>query len=150
FMDDSTPSGNGIAAGALLRLGHLLGETRYLDAAERTLRAAWHSMQNSPAAHNALLSALEDYLSPPAQVIIRAAGSDLSTWRKACKAECPPFADIFPIPSGCGDLPGLLAERKPLDTPVAYICEGHTCRAPVTNLDLLRENLNNSGREQGR
>ena len=31
----------GHAAHALQRLGFLLGETRYLDAAERTLRAAW-------------------------------------------------------------------------------------------------------------
>ena len=34
FADEATPSGNGIAAQALARLGWLLGETRYLDAAE--------------------------------------------------------------------------------------------------------------------
>ena len=31
------PSGNGVAACALQRLGHLLGEFRYLQAAERSL-----------------------------------------------------------------------------------------------------------------
>src|SRR5207253_4819205 len=40
FSDDATPSGNGVAASVLLRLGNLLGEPRYLAAAERTLRAA--------------------------------------------------------------------------------------------------------------
>ena len=34
FADDALPAGNGIAAHALGRLGHLLGESRYLDAAE--------------------------------------------------------------------------------------------------------------------
>ena len=41
LADESVPSGNGIAAFGLQRLGFLLGETRYLDAAERTLCAAW-------------------------------------------------------------------------------------------------------------
>src|SRR6185437_2287782 len=39
FSDDATPSGNAVAARALLALGALLAEPRYLDAAERTLRA---------------------------------------------------------------------------------------------------------------
>ena len=33
--DNATPSGNGIAVLSLQRLGHVLGETRYLEAAER-------------------------------------------------------------------------------------------------------------------
>ncbi|MEJ0100860.1 MAG: hypothetical protein WDO12_14610 [Pseudomonadota bacterium] len=41
FTDDATPSGNAIAAQALQKLGWLLGEPRYLAAAERTLQAAW-------------------------------------------------------------------------------------------------------------
>ena len=36
--DNATPSGNGVAAIALQRLGHLIGEPRYLAAAERALR----------------------------------------------------------------------------------------------------------------
>ena len=51
--DDAIPSGNGVAAQALLRLGHLLGETRYLDAAERTLMASaapWRSIPRLTAA----------------------------------------------------------------------------------------------------
>jgi len=40
FSDDAIPAGNGIAARALIRAGYLLGETRWLEAAERTLRAS--------------------------------------------------------------------------------------------------------------
>ena len=43
--DSATPNGNGIAGVALQKLGHILGEPRYLQAAERTLKsysiAAW-------------------------------------------------------------------------------------------------------------
>ena len=58
------PSGNGVAAITLQRLGHLLGEHRYVDAAERTLRSAWKAMDEYPHGHVTLLTALEEYLSP--------------------------------------------------------------------------------------
>ena len=38
LTDSSTPSGNALAATALLRLGKLLGRSDYLDAAERDAR----------------------------------------------------------------------------------------------------------------
>ncbi len=48
FSDEAVPSGNGVAASVLCRLGLLLGEVRYLDAAERTLKAASAVMQQYP------------------------------------------------------------------------------------------------------
>ncbi len=51
FSDEAVPAGNAIAAQALTRLGLLLGETRYLDAAAKTLRAAWPALQHYPHAH---------------------------------------------------------------------------------------------------
>ena len=36
--DNATPSGNGVAAQALITLGHLASEPRYVDAAERAVR----------------------------------------------------------------------------------------------------------------
>ncbi|MGD9842003.1 MAG: thioredoxin domain-containing protein, partial [Steroidobacteraceae bacterium] len=51
FSDEATPAGNAIAAQCLLRLGYLLGEPRYLAAAEQTLRADWIALQDHPAAH---------------------------------------------------------------------------------------------------
>ena len=60
-----------VAAQALTRLGLLLGETRYLDAAARTLRAAWSALQQYPHAHCSLLIALEEHLEPIDVVIVR-------------------------------------------------------------------------------
>ncbi len=67
WQDESVPSGNGVAARALQALGHLVGETRYLDAAERTLRAAWPLVGEHPRAYASLLRALRESLEPPAQ-----------------------------------------------------------------------------------
>ena len=51
FSDDAIPSGNGVGAFVLQRMGHLLGEPRYLQAAERTLRAAWPMLEKFPQGH---------------------------------------------------------------------------------------------------
>ena len=144
FMDDALPAGNGIAASVLLQLGHLLGEQRYLDAAERTLRVAWDSMTHFPSAHNALLTALEDYLCPARQIILRGDVTSLVEWRRKCREYSNPYTYLYAIPGDETKLPGLLTERKALSSPVAYICEGHVCLEPVTRLDFIAENLNNS------
>ena len=58
--DNATPSGNGVAAYALQRLGHLLGEPRYLEAAERTLKAFKPMLERQASAHTSLCLALEE------------------------------------------------------------------------------------------
>jgi hypothetical protein len=144
LLDDALPAGNGVAAAVLLELGHLLGEPRYLEAAERTLKTAWPSIVRYPSAHNTLLHALEDYLRPPRQVIIRAGTAELETWRRQAQSLAPPLTRIYPIPADAIALPGMLNDRRAGNAPVAYICAGHQCLAPVTRLDLLSENLKNS------
>jgi uncharacterized protein YyaL (SSP411 family) len=137
--DDALPAGNAIAAKVFGRLGHLLGETRYLDAAENTLRAAWTPMQQSPYAHTGMLLALEEYLYPVQTVVIRAGDDDeLATWRDTVARGYAPRRMVFAIPADCASLPGLLAERRASDGPVAYVCEGTSCRAPVTSMKELR------------
>src|SRR5690606_23428826 len=81
FTDEALPAGNAIAARALTRLGLLLGETRYLDAAARTLRAAWPMLDRYPQAHGALLLALEDHLELPTIVIVRGEAREAAQWR---------------------------------------------------------------------
>ncbi|HJU41144.1 MAG TPA: thioredoxin domain-containing protein, partial [Tahibacter sp.] len=71
WLDESTPSGNGVAARVLLRLGHLVGDTRWLDAAERTLRAASGMLADYPHACATLLVALDEWLHPRTHVVVR-------------------------------------------------------------------------------
>ncbi len=141
MTDDSTPSGNGVAATVLGRLGHLLGETRYLRAAERVLHAAREGIERFPHAHTALLVALEEHLDPPEVVIIRAEPDALESWRARADAGYAPRRVVMAIPNDAADLPALLAERAPRDAPVAYICEGHVCDAPLTEFTAFHARL---------
>jgi len=143
YMDDALPAGNGIAAYVLGRLGHLLGEERYIQASERSLKAAWPSILGYPSAHNALLLALEEYLKPPRSIIIRGDEASMKTWQNKCRQLSSPFGSTICILKSKQSLPDFLSNYKPLENTVAYICEGHQCSAPITQLDLLAENLNN-------
>ena len=140
FADDALPAGNGIAAQALGRLGHLLGESRYLDAAERTIRAGWKSIARLPHAHTAMLLAVEEFLYPPQTTVLRGPPESLSAWARRCRAHYAPRRLVAAIPSEAPEPRGLLAARRPSAAgPVAYVCEGHRCDAPITRYEALDE-----------
>ena len=135
YSDDATPSGNGIAASTLSRLGHLLGEPRFLEAAERTLGNAREEIKRVPHAFCTLLEALEEQLSPPEMIIIRGSGESLEQWRRNASGCFAPGRFIVAIPEDERQLPGLLEQRKAEDKTLAYICQGTQCKAPIRSLD---------------
>ena len=140
FADESVPSGNGFAASMLIRLGYLLGETRYLDAAERTLRAGWAAIQDYPQAHMSLANALEDFLSALQIVVIRGEASSAAHWASVLGRLYAPTRMIFAIPNDA-QLPPALTAKRPGETTVAYLCTGMTCTAPLTNLEEVTRAL---------
>ena len=135
YMDESLPSGNGVAARALLKLGHLVGEPRYLDAAERTLRAAWATLSELPHACPALLLALGDFLAPPPHVVIRYRDENAArSWRDALAHS---RADAYFIAADADALPGALARQEAAAPVVAYLCRGTSCDPPLTRRDAF-------------
>ena len=137
FSDEALPAGNAIAAQALTRLGLLLGETRYLDAAAKTLRAAWPALQHYPHAHTALLVALEEHLEPPEIVIVRGDAKEAESWRDELGKVYAPRRLVFAVPANASALPAAIADKKPLEETAAYVCRGMTCSAPVRSLAAL-------------
>ena len=140
FADESVPSGNGVAASMLTRLGFLLGETRYLDAAERTLRAAWTGIKDYPQAHMSLVNALEDFLSALQILVVRGEASSAAHWASVLAKLYAPTRMIYAIPNDA-QLPPALAAKRQGETTVAYLCSGMTCSAPLENLEEVTRAL---------
>jgi uncharacterized protein YyaL (SSP411 family) len=135
FVDESLTSGNGVAARALSKVGHLVGDPRYLDAAERTLRAGWDALLDHPHACCAMLLALGEFLDPPAHVVVRYRDAGAaSTWREALDAAARP-PDAYFVPTDAADLPGVLARQQTSSDVVAFLCKGTTCDPPLGTLD---------------
>lgn len=141
FTDEAMPSGNACAAYALGRLGYLLAEPRYLEAAEHTIRAAWPYLKQFAATHSTLLLAVEDYLFPPQIIILRGMGDSLRTWQATCQKEYDPRRICLAIPTTAIDLPPCLAEKVPHEETIAYMCSGQQCYAPITNWEELQSVL---------
>ncbi|MEA3292658.1 MAG: thioredoxin domain-containing protein, partial [Pseudomonadota bacterium] len=142
-LDDAIPSGNGVAASLLVRLGHLLGEPRYLEAAERTFSLFGSELQNQPAAYGSLTLALEALQEPAPVIVIRGPASSLPRWQSRLAEHYTPGQVVLAIPADAPNLPGLLAERRPsgeMET-TAYLCRGTHCRLPISGLEQLVEDL---------
>ena len=141
FADDSMPAGNGVAASVLCRMGYLMGELRYLKAAERTLEAGWTSMREYGPGHMSMLNALDDFLASTEILIIRGDATDGERWARSLRALYAPNRLIFAIPRDTENLPSALADKASGPTTTAYLCTGMTCSAPLTDLGELARKL---------
>ena len=146
LSDEATPAGNGIAAFVLQRMGYLLGETRYLTAAERTLRAAWPALEKYPQAHTSLLLALEELVNPTEIVILRGSSSPIEAWQRELAKLYAPRRLVLAIPADASGLPPALKDKAPKAEPIAYICRGTTCSAPINSLSALTQDLGDGAR----
>jgi uncharacterized protein YyaL (SSP411 family) len=145
LADEAVPSGNGIAAFALQRLGFLLGESRYLIAAEQTLRGAWQAIAEYPHGHVSLIAALEEFLHHPEIIVIRGDDMEIERWRDSAAKLYAPRRLVFAIDASETQLPGALADRKPIaGETIAYKCVGTHCDLPVTSWEALAEQLSES------
>jgi len=141
FADDATPAGNGIAAFVFQRMGHLLAEPRYLQAAEHTLRAAWPSLEKFPHAHTTLSIALDELLHPPETLILRGPRAEITNWARELHKLYAPRRMVLAVPGDAQDLPAALEEKASRGSAVAYVCHGSTCSAPIDSLGALVSRL---------
>jgi len=144
YADEAIPAGNGIAAHALLRLGYLLAESKYIRAAERTIHAAWSSIAEAPSLYNALLLALEELLMPTQIVVIRATAEKLNEWQHVCQKNYAPRRMVLAIENNVTGLPEALDIHKSASDPIAYICNGQHCETPIKDLEQLKLAMNHT------
>ncbi|MES2353289.1 MAG: thioredoxin domain-containing protein [Pseudomonadota bacterium] len=134
--DNATPSGNGIAALALIRLSYITGNMDYSAAAERTLRLFYPDMSRQLSGYSSLLMAVEERLNPTQVVIIRGQNAELPLWRDAMRKQYRPTVLTLFLPNDIADLPASLA--KPVKDHVnAWVCRGVTCLSPVETIAKL-------------
>ena len=130
--DNATPAGNGIAAQSLIALGHWLSEPRYLDSAERTVRAFGRELAVRPDGFSSLLIALEACLEPPTMLLLRGDDEASLSWQRRIESRYRPSLHTLNLSRQQG-LPGALA--KPHDAAsgavTAWICRGTACLPPL-------------------
>jgi uncharacterized protein YyaL (SSP411 family) len=153
LTDSSTPSGNALAATALLRLGRLLGRTDYLDAAERTMTAALPIMERVPMAAGQMLLALDRQVGPRHELVLVGdmARDDMKAAIALIQRRYLPRAVLAvrdssssdPAGAQSGHLNEIFAGKESLDgQPVLYVCQNFACQSPATGLESIEAKLN--------
>ena len=139
--DTATPSGNGVAAHALQRLGHLLGEPRYIEAGERAIRAFYEGLHRSSSGHVSLLGALEEALVPPRIVVLRGRADAIAPWHARISGAYRPDTLVVAVPHGLAGLPAALDKGAADDGErvSAWLCQGVSCLPPVFELAGLEQ-----------
>ncbi len=139
YTDDAIPNGNGVAAFALTRLGYLLSESRYLDAAEGTLKNACAAINQAPSAHCTMLKALDEYLQPPQTVVIRGEEAELAVLKSRINQRYVAQRQCYFIQADEADLTVSLKDKKAESSPVAYVCNGMQCLSPLKRDSITNE-----------
>jgi uncharacterized protein YyaL (SSP411 family) len=140
--DDATPSGAAVAVRALQQLGHLTGNRRYLEAAERALLAAAGEMEAAPAEHCTFLQSFAEYRLPPAQAILRGPSAALTAWQTQLSQHYLSGITVYAADSAQRNLPETLALPLPDkaaqgDTVLAYVCHAGRCAPAVSDVPAL-------------
>ncbi len=137
-QDNATPSGNGIAAQALLRLALLTGNTEYETAVQRCLKLFFPALQQAASYHSSLCTALAECLQPASLLVLR--GDEAAAWQAAlCKRYLPGVMTIA-LADDAVDLPQTL-DKPHGATTTAWLCTGTQCLAPITSFDELLKQL---------
>jgi len=144
LMDDALPSGNGTAALALNRLGHLWAEPRYSIAAERALDAAEGAVMSAPEAHGALLLAWDELRRGLELVIVRGERSAAIPLVRAAGRYFTPHRLIFQLPGDAAP-PAATAGQTSASGALAaaWVCADQRCLPPVYDERSLMDRLGN-------
>jgi uncharacterized protein YyaL (SSP411 family) len=140
MLDSSTPSGGGLAAMALLRLGKLTGKGEYLDTVERALVASTRLMERAPLGTGQLLLVLDAWLGPAAELVILS-GDDAAEnealladlRRRFLPGKVLACRDRSSSDRRSAALEGIFAGKQPTRPgPTLFVCRDFACEAPVS------------------
>ena len=147
--DGSIPSGNGMAAYALLRLARMTGNPKWRQVAVETIQWAIPFVQRSPLACGQMLLAIDLFLAPSQEILLLLPDSQNPGDLEICLSDYwLPYASTICATENeldrCQSLmPEVLAGKKVIDDrPTLYLCEGFACQAPTTDLALMKTRLN--------
>jgi uncharacterized protein YyaL (SSP411 family) len=159
FYDGSTPSATSVAAGVLLRLAVLTGDSKYRQKAEKILQLYCPHAEKAPDQFANLLCLLDYYLAEQSEIAFLFDGSH-SDWQPLLYLIHSYFLPatihaVKSVPKGAAadkkksskqksllDKSPLFKDRSLVEgKPTAYLCRNYSCERPITEKSLLEQKL---------
>lgn len=146
IYDGATPSGNSVSAMNLLRLARLTGEHELEGKAHELLNAFGHSIQNYPRGYSFSLTALQFAQSQTQEIVIVSEKKDSArAMLDIINEEYRPFTVTMLRSNETKDIEKLapfVAGYSAIDgKATAYICTNYSCKAPITDIDVFKNEL---------
>ena len=139
YMDESLPSGNSIAIGALMELYELTGLTKYIEAVENAINSAHDSLNRSNSSHSSLLLVAPRTDSSKRLIIIRSEERNLSDNQNLINKLDTLNDNIYFITNNITLKVDGLSDKKPEGNFTAYICQNNICLEPISSIEKLIE-----------
>ena len=145
IQDNATPSGNALAAHALLQLAAYQGDSGMRSRAELILGSIQSLAVQHPTAFSYWLCALDFALHDIHEVAILSNSGDsrIQPLIDVLWSRYRPGVIAAVAPPALGDaVPALLDQRTLLnDAPTAFVCQGFVCQQPVNDPDAFLQQL---------
>jgi uncharacterized protein len=137
LADNPLPSGNGMAAEALLILSAYTGDAALRDSAASTLQGAGMLMERYPSMVGHHLGVLHSFLEGRELAIV---GPDWADLAGVYWSSYRPNIVLAPSSDGSEPIPLLEGRSKPSQT-LAYVCQKHVCALPTSDPGALAGQL---------
>jgi len=147
--DGAVPSGNSVAALALLKLGRLTMNQNFTKQGARILEAFSAQLESSPAYSSATLTALDFHLGPTQEIVIAGGRNapDIERMLESVRSKFLPRAVVLLHDRDEADsaiyeiVPFVKNQTAPGGRATAYVCENYVCSKPVKSAGELEHLL---------
>ncbi len=143
-FDGSVPSGNSVAASALLRLYYATERQDYLTKAETTFRLFYDALEQNPFGFSNMLCGLDFYLRRPKEIVLLGdpVAPETTTLLRNIHGNFIPNKTLLcfdPARPPQHGIPSLLEGKARIDDQMtAYVCHNFACSLPVTSWEELQ------------
>jgi uncharacterized protein len=138
--DGAEPSGNSVAALALLKLGAITGRKHFVEAAEQTLRLFAGRLQNLPQAMPFMLHALDFRLQEPRRIVI-AGDANSANFHELLRAAHSVYQPNKIVLGNAGAVEEFARTLPAKTKTMVYICTSNSCQPPTEDPKKVREML---------
>jgi uncharacterized protein YyaL (SSP411 family) len=148
--DGAVPSGNAMALLVLLKLGHMTGEPKYLQYADKLLCTIAASLEKHPQAYTFFLTALDFYIGPSHEVVITGNPNSADTKKMLEAIRRPYFPNMVVLfrPANGKNSPitrlAPFTEQQNMlrNRATCYVCSDFTCNMPTNSIGDVLQLLN--------
>jgi len=144
--DGAIPSGNSVMAMCLVRLSKIIGESEYEERARCSITALSEDIYGRPSAHTYFMMSIDAVIGATSELVIVGDISckDMMRMSSARNEVYLPHNFTFFKDVGGGNelVPGYSSSMRDMGgTSTAYVCSGHSCKAPTNDPKKMLELL---------